>query len=194
MKIGIYSGSYNPVHLGHVALADFIISKQFVDEIWMIRSPQNPLKQSSTLISDYHREKMLEIAVEGHEGLKVSTIEDNLPRPNYTINTLRELKAQNPEYDFYLIVGADNWLIFDKWREWESILSDFHLIVYPRPGYEMPLVDQKKYPTVQVIDAPLYDISSTEIRQKIALEENPDNLIAPEVYKYIIENNLYQND
>lgn len=194
MKIGIYSGSYNPVHFGHVALADFIISEHLVDEIWMIRSPQNPLKQSSTLLSDEHREKMLEIAVEGHTGLKVSTIEDKLPRPNYTINTLRELKIQNPEDDFYLIVGADNWLIFDKWREWESILSDFHLIVYPRPGYEMPLVDQKKCPTVQVIDAPLYAISSTEIRQKIALGENTDNLIAPEVYKYIIENNLYQYD
>lgn len=191
MKIGIYSGSFNPVHIGHVALADYIIRQGIVDEIWMIRSPQNPLKVSSSLLSDGHRAKMLEIAIKDHKGLRMSTIEDTLPRPNYTINTLIALKEQNPFDDFYLIIGADNWLIFDKWRDWEKILSDFHLIVYPRPGYEMPEIDTVKYPTVQYVDAPQYDISSTEIRKLISDNQSVEDLISPEVDKYIKENNLY---
>ncbi|MDO4497638.1 MAG: nicotinate (nicotinamide) nucleotide adenylyltransferase [Bacteroidales bacterium] len=162
MKIGIYSGSFNPVHVGHVALADYVVEQGLVDEVWMIRSLLNPLKKASGMMADSDRLRMLELAIEGHPGLRVSTIEDQLPVPNYTITTLRTLQATYPDDEFHLIVGADNWQIFQQWREWESILRDFHLIVYPRPGY--PIAPQE-VPHVRFIDAPLYDISSTQIRE-----------------------------
>ncbi|MCF0179886.1 MAG: nicotinate-nucleotide adenylyltransferase [Bacteroidales bacterium] len=194
MKIGIYSGTFNPIHCGHIALADFILEQKIVDEIWMIRTPQNPFKSNSSLLSDEHRAAMLAIAVAGHNGLKISNVEDDMPKPNYTINTLRKVKELYPENDFYLIIGADNWKVFDKWYKWETILSDFHLIVYPRPGYEIESFDCEQFPTVKVIDAPMYNLSSTEIREKIEAGEYPENLIPQGVLNYIIENKLYGNN
>lgn len=191
MKVGIYSGSFNPVHVGHIALADYIIGQEIVDEIWLIRSPQNPLKASNMLLSDDHRAAMLSLAVEHHPGLRICTIEDNLPKPNYTINTLNALLWQYPGNEFYLIIGADNWEIFDKWREWDKIINEFHLIVYPRPGYNYPEVDIEKYPNVQVVDAPQFDISSTEIREKYMHGESIENMVSPEVLEYIKTNRLY---
>lgn len=192
MRIGVYSGSFNPVHIGHIALVDYIVNEKIVDEAWLIRSPQNPLKKNMTLAADECRAEMLELAIEGHKGLKVSTIEDSLPRPNFTINTLRALKEKNQTDEFYLIIGADNWEIFHKWREWETILNDFNLIVYPRPGYAKPIVDSEKYPNVQVVDAPLYDISSTEIRDLCAKGESIEAMVSPKVARYIRENELYK--
>lgn len=192
MKVGIYSGSFNPVHIGHIALVDYIIEKGIVDEIWLIRSPQNPLKASNTLLSDDHRAMMLQLAIEGHRGLKICKIEDDLPKPNYTINTLRALQAENPDTEFHLIIGADNWDIFDKWRDWEVILSDYHLIIYPRPGSTSPVVDKEKYPNVQVVDAPQYDISSTEIRYRRAKRQTIKHLVSPNVDQYIKVYKLYK--
>lgn len=192
MKVGIYSGSFNPVHIGHIALVDYIIEKGIVDEIWLIRSPQNPLKASNTLLSDDHRAMMLQLAIEGHRGLKICKIEDDLPKPNYTINTLRALQAENPDIEFHLIIGADNWDIFDKWRDWEVILSDYHLIIYPRPGSTSPVVDKEKYPNVQVVDAPQYDISSSEIRDRRAKRQTIKHLVSPNVDQYIKAYKLYK--
>lgn len=191
MRIGIYSGSFNPVHVGHISLVDFIIEQDTVDEIWLIRSPQNPLKASNSLLSDEHRARMLELAIQGHRGLKISTIEDNLPKPNYTINTLNELHRQFPEEEFYLIIGADNWEIFNKWKDWDKIIRDYHLIVYPRPGYEMPMVDNNQYPNVMVVNAPLFDVSSTEIRDRRSRRKTIRDLVPSEVEKYIKSNKLY---
>lgn len=192
MKIGVYSGSFNPVHVGHIALVDYIIAQGIVDEIWLIRSPQNPLKSSATLLSDNHREAMLELAIVGHEGLKINTIEDHLPKPNYSVNTLRALQKQHPDDEFHLIIGADNWEIFDRWREWTEIVSKFHLIIYPRPGYPYPEVDAVRYPNVQVVDAPQFDISSTEIRERYKKGESISHLVAPDVLTYINQNKLYK--
>ncbi len=185
MKIGIYSGSFNPVHLGHVALADFLVKEGFVDEVWLIRSPQNPLKRADGLMDNEARLAMLRLAIEGHRGLKVCTIEDELPLPNYTISTLRELQHRHPEQEFHLIVGADNWLIFRQWKDWDVILRDFHLIVYPRPGYPLPDIDPNQYPTVRIADAPQYDISSTQIRQKLAQGESLAGWVDPKVEQYL---------
>ncbi|MEE1080306.1 MAG: nicotinate (nicotinamide) nucleotide adenylyltransferase [Bacteroidales bacterium] len=192
MKIGVYSGSFNPVHVGHIALVDYIIAQGIVDEIWLIRSPQNPLKSSATLLSDNHREAMLELAIVGHEGLKINTIEDHLPKPNYSVNTLRALQKQHPDDEFHLIIGADNWEIFDRWREWTEIVSKFHLIIYPRPGYPYPEVDTVRYPNVQVVDAPQFDISSTEIRERYKKGELISHLVTPDVLTYINQNKLYK--
>ncbi len=198
MRIGIYSGSFNPVHSGHIALCDYLVREGFVDEVWLIRSPLNPLKASSaqTLAPDADRQRMLETAIEGHEGLRVCCIEDDLPRPNYSINTLRALQQQQPEDEVHLIIGADNWLIFDQWRAFDDILQDFHLIVYPRPGYENPESAEitSRLDASHVVfatGAPQFDISSTEIRESIREGRHPE-MIDEHVYDYICSRGLYQ--
>lgn len=194
MKIGIYSGSFNPVHEGHIALCDYLVKEGVVDEVWLIRSPLNPLKAhaADALAPDEDRQKMLELAITGHQGMKVCCIEDTLPRPNYSVNTLQALQKLFPGEEFHLIIGMDNWLIFDRWRAYDTILKDFHLIVYPRPGYEFSTNEQLKDLTehVQFVEAPQYDISSTEIREAIARDEQP-KLIDAKVLSYIKENTLY---
>ena len=191
MKIGIYSGSFNPVHIGHISLVEYIVNQGIVDCVWMIRSPQNPLKQSNALLSDEHRLKMLELAIEDYDNLEVCSIEDNLPKPNYTINTLNALKRKYPEEEFSLIIGADNWQIFDKWKDWDIILKDFSLIVYPRPGYEIDFSKMAKYPTVTFVDAPLFDVSSTDIRNLIKEHRDFSEYVPIKVGNYIKEYNLY---
>lgn len=194
MKIGIYSGSFNPVHEGHIALCDYLVQKGVVDEVWLIRSPLNPLKANAanTLAPDEDRQKMLELAIEGHRGLKVCCIEDTLPKPNYTINTLQALQKLFPGEEFHLIVGMDNWLIFDRWRAYDTILNDFHLIVYPRPGYKEETIEALQNLTshVRIVDAPQYDISSTEIREAISKGEET-KLMNAKVLEYIKDKSLY---
>lgn len=198
MKIGIYSGSFNPVHQGHVALCDYLVKEGMVDEVWLIRSPLNPLKAQSadSLAPDADRQRMLELAIKGHLGLKVCCIEDTLSRPNYSINTLRVLQQIFPEDEFHLIIGADNWLIFDHWKAYDEILSDFHLIVYPRPGYD----DPSRADICEVLDtnhvrfasnAPLFNISSTQIREAVAHGERPE-MLDDCVLDYIRKNDLYR--
>lgn len=194
MHVGIYSGSFNPIHVGHVALCDYLVAQGVVDEVWLIRSPLNPLKaaQAETLAPDHHRQAMLMLAIEGHPGLRCCTIEDDLPRPNYSVQTLQALQRQHPDVTFHLIIGADNWLIFDRWRQYDVILRDFHLIVYPRPGYPLPPVDARQYPHVQVVDAPQHDLASTTLRQQIGQGIRPDDTqLNPRVLAYIINNSLY---
>lgn len=194
MRIGIYGGSFNPIHNGHVALCDFLIEEQWVDEVWLIRSPLNPLKVESvhTLASDKDRQQMLELGIEGHPGLKTCTIEDELPRPSYTIDTLNALRSLCPDAELNLIVGADNWLVFDRWKDWEQILRDYRLIIYPRPGSPLPEIDPALYPTVRVVDAPQYDLSSTEIRDRIARGEGIEGLVPPAVEDYILRNHIFR--
>lgn len=198
MRIGIYSGSFNPVHQGHVALCDYLVREGMVDEVWLIRSPLNPLKASSaqTLAPDADRQQMLEAAIRGHEGLRVCCIEDELPRPNYTVNTLSALQQQCPEAEFHLIIGADNWLIFDHWRAFDEILHRFHLIVYPRPGYEDPAsaAISSQLCTQHVrfaLDAPQFDVSSTLIREAIRAGKQPV-MLDECVSDYIRQHALYQ--
>ncbi len=197
MRIGIYSGSFNPVHQGHVALCDYLVSQGVVDEVWLIRSPLNPLKVASadSLASDHDRTEMLRLAIEGHEGLRVCTIEDDLPRPNYSITTFHALDEQYPRHEFHLIIGADNWMIFDRWRSYDEFLTRYHLVVYPRPGYPLSDDDRLRYGQealgrVQFVEAPQFDISSTQIRQAIARHCQPE-LIDARVYAYILNNSLY---
>lgn len=193
MKVGIYSGSFNPVHVGHIALCDYLVREGVVDEVWLIRSPLNPLKTASTLAPDADRQTMLELAIDGHKNLHTCCIEDTLPRPNYTINTLRALQEQYPDEEFHLIIGTDNWLIFDKWRAYDEILQDFHLIVYPRPGYKLTTTETLSELTgnVRFVDAPQFDISSTEIRTAITKGEEP-TMIDPQVLNYIKNNTIYE--
>lgn len=197
MRVGIYSGSFNPVHEGHIALCDYLVREGIVDEVWLIRSPLNPLKVDTAhiLASDKDREEMLRLSIEGHPGLSVCTIEDDLPRPNYSINTFHALQREYPDTEFHLIIGADNWLLFDKWRSYEEFLVRYHLVVYPRPGYplsedERLRMGEEAIRNVRFVDAPQFDVSSTEIRDCLSRREMP-KMLDSRVYDYIISKELY---
>jgi nicotinate-nucleotide adenylyltransferase len=162
MKVAIFSGSFNPVHRGHVALAEYVLRRQLAEEVWWIRSPQNPWKAQAELMDDALRTRLLARALEGRPGMRLCDIEDRLPRPSYTIDTLHALSREYPEHEFALMIGGDNWAAFRKWRAWEEILAEFRLLVYPRPGYELR---PEATPHVTFLaDAPQYDISATELR------------------------------
>ena len=137
MKIGIYSGSFNPIHKGHTALADYLLRNADLDEIWLVVSPHNPLKDEKTLISDRDRLQMAQLAVEDFPQLKVSDVEFSLPKPSYTFQTLDFLSKKYPENKFSLIIGADNLVVFDKWKNYRYLLDNYRIIVYPRKNFDV---------------------------------------------------------
>ncbi len=182
MTVGIFGGSFNPVHNGHIALARTIIQRELADEVWLTLSPLNPLKQNpEELLDDHYRLEMLQLATEGIPGLRVCDIELSLPRPSYTINTLLTLSRRHPGIDFRLIIGSDNMLVFDKWKSSDEIRRLFQPIVYPRPGYACS----------EALDLPLSPVSSTLVRERLRKGENVDDLIPPQVHRYIQEHKLY---
>ncbi|MCM1050502.1 MAG: nicotinate (nicotinamide) nucleotide adenylyltransferase [Paenibacillus sp.] len=189
MKIGVFGGSFNPVHIGHVMLASYLKQFEGFDEVWLMLSPLNPLKANTTdLIPDVTRLKMLDIALKDAEGIQVSDIELSMPRPSYTINTLRYLAKRYPRHSFKLIIGADNWKIFTQWKDSEAIINDFGVVVYPRPGYQLGTIYDDN---VEVVNAPMADISSSFIRKAIARGKDMRYFLPQGVYEYIKTNNLY---
>ncbi len=189
MKIGVLGGSFNPVHIGHVMLASYLKQFEGFDEVWLMLSPLNPLKMNSAdLIPDVTRLRMLDIALKGAEGIKVSDIELSMPRPSYTINTLRYLAKRYPRHSFRLIIGADNWKIFSQWKDSQAIIDDYGVVVYPRPGYSVGTIYDAG---VEVVQAPMVDISSSFIRSAIARGKDMNFFLPPGVYDYIKTNNLY---
>ena len=176
-RIGIFGGSFNPIHNGHIALAQAVLRQCALDEVWLMVSPQNPLKQNSTdLLDDHLRLQMAEKALEGVDGVKACDYEFSLPKPSYTWNTLQHLSKDYPDYTFSLLIGGDNWAHFTRWRHWKDILRCHQVIVYPREDYP------------GTIDVPLLDVSSTEIRQRVREGKSiegmvPDSII-PLVEKY----------
>lgn len=186
--IGILGGSFNPVHIGHLMLASFLVQWGYVDKVWLTLSPRSPLKiDSNELIPDVKRLAMLNIAIKGAPDIDVSDIELTLPTPSFTINTLEALAAANPSKRFKLIIGSDNWAIFDKWRSGQRILDDFGVIVYPRPGYPV----EKHADGMELVNAPTVNLSSTFIRKAIAKGRNVDYFLPAGVYKYIVNHKLY---
>lgn len=186
--VGILGGSFNPVHIGHLMLASYLVQWGYVDKVWLTLSPRNPLKEPGELLPDMKRLSMLSIAVKGAPDLDICDIELTMPRPSYTINTLDLLRERYPEMRFKLIVGSDNWLIFDRWREAQRILDDYGVIVYPRPGYP---VENDHTVGMEIVNAPMAHISSTFIRQAIAKGRNMNYFMPAGVYKYIMDNRLY---
>ena len=166
MKIGIYGGSFNPIHFGHIGLAKWVLENTDLDELWLMVSPNNPLKDKSILADEHERLVAAKEAIKDIPGLVASNFEFALPRPNYTANTLRALAQACPEHEFTLIIGEDNLSIFDKWREYQYILDNYRVFVYPRHGnstYTLPHAKDLRVLT----GAPYFDISSTELRQKL---------------------------
>jgi len=176
-RIGIFGGSFNPIHCGHIALARQLRTAARLDEVWLMVSPQNPLKQGSTeLIADHLRYEMACLALQGEEGIMASDYELHLPRPSYTWNTLQHLSRDYPSRTFLLIMGGDNWAYFERWRHWKDILRHYEVVVYPRdqhPG---------------TVDVPLLNVSSTDIRQRVRTARPITGLvpdaIVPLVSKY----------
>lgn len=165
LKTGIYSGSFNPIHIGHLALANWLCEFGGMDEIWFLVTPHNPLKKRYELMDDNLRYQMVKAAVGDYYKFKASDFEFNLPKPTYTITTLRSLQQAYPDRDFHLIIGADNWVSFEQWKDYQTLLSEFPILIYPRKGFDIRIPEH--YPHIRQVDAPLIEISSTFIRQAL---------------------------
>lgn len=192
MRIGIYGGSFNPIHKGHTQLAASIVAQGLVDELWLMVSPLNPLKSGEVSdIAEYeHRLRMAELATQRIEGVKVSDFERSLPLPSYTITTLGELKKTYPQHEFILVIGADNWENFPRWYHADEIIEKYQILIYRRPGCEF---DETSLPaSVKVVDTPLYDVSSTQIRESVKKGRMMRRWLDEKVARYIKKNGLYR--
>ncbi|TVQ77070.1 MAG: nicotinate-nucleotide adenylyltransferase [Flavobacteriales bacterium] len=189
--IGLLFGSFNPVHIGHLIIAEYMLLTQSFEEVWFVVSPQNPHKKKSSLLDAYERLYMVELAIEQKEGLRTCNIEFHMPKPSFTIDTLNKLKLDYPDKDFGMIIGMDSLLNMHRWKEGDSILETKNIYVYPRPGF-LPTKDFFDRENIHITDAPLVDISSTMIRRSIA-EAKPFTYMMPNnVYKYIDKQLFYQ--
>lgn len=186
--IGIMGGSFNPVHMGHLMLAQYLCEWGYVDKVWLTLSPQNPLKNAADLMPDMKRLSMLNKATKDLQRIETCDIELSMPRPSYTIDTLDTLSKRYPAKKFKLIIGSDNWRVFKKWKDWERILDDYSVLVYPRPGFP---VSSETIDGMEFVDAPVLDISSTFIRNAVSHGKNISFFLPPGVYKYILDNKLY---
>lgn len=187
-KIGLFGGSFDPVHTGHLMVASFIAQNSELDEVWLNLSPCNPLKKEPRESSDDDRLEMLRLATAGVPFLNVCSVELTMPYPSYTISTLRLLKEMYPDCDFKLIIGSDNWNLFGRWKDSDAIINDFGVIVYPRPGYPVDYQPEG----VSIIDAPLVELSSTFIRKNVKEGKDMNFFLPQAVYQYIHERNLYR--
>ncbi|MDO5571439.1 MAG: nicotinate (nicotinamide) nucleotide adenylyltransferase [Bacteroidales bacterium] len=188
-RTGILLGSFNPIHIGHLALANYILEFEGLDEIWFVLTPHSPLKQREALLDDELRLEMVKLAINDYPKFKVSTIEFELPRPSYTINTLTTLKERYPERSFTLLIGADNWLIFHKWYQSEKIKKEYNMMVYPRRGHVIYI--DPEYPNIKAVNAPIMEISSTFIRDSLSRGKDVRFFLNEKVYDFIKENKLY---
>lgn len=189
-NIGLFFGSFNPVHIGHLIIAETVVNLEEIDQVWFVISPQNPFKKKQSLLNQYDRLHLVNLAVEENHQIKPSTIEFNLPIPSYTIDTLTYLREKHPDTHFYLIMGEDNLKHFHKWKNYEKILEQYQLIVYPRPGYENDLY--KNHPKVQRLPVPKIEISATYIRELQKSGKSIRYLVSEKVLEYIDKMNLYR--
>jgi nicotinate-nucleotide adenylyltransferase len=194
MKIGLYFGTFNPIHVGHLIIANHMAEHADLDQVWMVVTPHNPLKKKSTLLADHHRLEMVFLATEDFPKIKPSDIEFKLSQPNYTVNTLVHLEEKYPEHAFSLIMGEDNLKSFHKWKNYEAILAHHEIYVYPRVGFNDENDNHlfKNHPKIHLIDAPVVEISSTAIRDHIKKGKNVLALLPQKVWAYIDHNNFYK--
>lgn len=190
MKVGLYFGSFNPIHIGHLALANYIAEYTDLQEIWFVVSPQNPLKQRAQLLDDYQRLHIVNLALRDFSKFRACDIEFRMPKPSYTIDTLAYLQEQHPEHAFTLIMGEDNLGTLHKWKNYELLLSNFNIMVYPRPNCEKTVFHNHQH--VQLIDAPQIEISSSFIRKAIADGKNVQFFVPEKAWQYIDEMNFYK--
>jgi nicotinate-nucleotide adenylyltransferase len=190
MKIGLYFGSFNPVHIGHMAIAGYMTEFTDLQQVWLVVSPHNPLKPAGTLLQDYHRFHLVELAIGDYRRLKASKVEFDLPRPSYTVVTLAYLGEKYPEHEFSLIMGSDNLESLRKWKDFELILEQHDIYVYPRPGHEGG--EFRSHPRVKWTEAPQMEVSSSFIRKSLREEKDVRFLLPESVWNYVDEMNFYR--
>ncbi|MEO5996253.1 MAG: nicotinate (nicotinamide) nucleotide adenylyltransferase [Chitinophagaceae bacterium] len=188
MNIGLYFGSFNPIHIGHCIIANHVINNTALEQVWFVVSPHNPLKVSTTLLNEYHRLYLVQLAIEGESSLRASDIEFQLPRPSYTIDTLTYLEEKYPANDFSVIMGSDSFQNLKKWKNHEFLVARYKLIVYLRPGFEVT----KLTVGTTLLDSPLLQISSTHIRENIRKNKSIRFLVPDKVKEEIERNGYYR--
>jgi len=192
MKVGLYFGTFNPIHVGHLIIANHMVENTDLDQIWMVVTPHNPLKKKTGLLADYHRLHMVHLATQEYEKIIPSDIEFKLPQPNYTVHTLAHLKEKYPNHEFALIMGEDNLKSLHKWKNYEVILNDYQLFVYPRISDNDTPAALKNHPNITKVSAPIIELSSTYIRDSIKNGKNIKPMIDQNVWQYIDHNLFYK--
>ena len=200
-KVGLYFGSFDPIHIGHLIIANFMANYTDLDEVWIVVSPLNPLKKQRHLIADHHRVQMVRLAIRDNEKLNASDVEFDMPKPSYTIDTLDVLEAKHPDLTFSLIMGEDNLRTLHKWKAYKEIITRFPILVYPRDLTEgedgsddaVDIPAELSGADIQVCEAPLMKISSTFIRRAIQNHQDVRYLLVDEVVHYIANNYLYED-
>lgn len=190
MQIGLYFGSFNPIHIGHLILANYIKQNTTLNEVWFVVSPQNPLKPQASLLNEYQRIHLVKLALEGTSKLKASDIEFKLPKPSYTIDTLTYLSEKYPNYKFTVIMGSDSYNNLPKWKNWEILIEQYNILIYQRPGF---VTTELHNPNNQIINAPLLEISSTVIREMLKKKQSIKYLVTDSVLEEIEKSNYYKS-
>ncbi|WP_111308650.1 nicotinate (nicotinamide) nucleotide adenylyltransferase [Confluentibacter sediminis] len=192
MKVGLYFGSFNPINIGHLVIGNYLAEQSDLDQVWFVVTPHNPFKKKDTLLDNYQRLEMVYLATKEYPKLKPCDIEFNLPQPNYTINTLAYLQEKYPQHDFCLIMGEDNLKSFHKWKNYEVILENHHIYVYPRIS-EGPIETQfDNHKKIHQINAPIMELSSTYIRSAIKKGINVKPMVPQEAWIYLEQMNFYK--
>lgn len=192
MKIGLYFGTFNPIHVGHIIIANHLVEYSDLDQIWMVVTPHNPHKKKSSLLENHHRYELVYIALEDYPKIKPSDIEFKLPQPNYTVNTLAHIGEKYPQHEFSLIMGEDNLKSFHKWKNYEVILENHEVYYYPRIAEGTVKTMFENHPKIHKVDAPIIQISATLIRDGIKNNNNVAPMLTKEVWNYIDEMNFYR--
>ncbi len=192
MKIGLFFGTFNPIHIGHLIIANHLAENSDLDAVWFVITPHSPFKKKKTLLDNHHRLEMVRIAVEDYPKLEASNIEFGLPQPNYTVHTLAYLGEKYPKHEFALIMGSDNLQGFHKWKNYEFILENYQLFVYPRLTQTPVKTPFDNLPQVHFVQAPIIEISATAIRQAVKDKKDIRPLLPQGVWKYLDEMNFYR--
>jgi nicotinate-nucleotide adenylyltransferase len=185
MKVGLFFGSFNPIHVGHLIIANHLVEHSDLDQIWFVVTPHNPFKKKSSLLDNYQRLEMVELATKSYTTLEPCNIEFNLPQPNYTVNTLAHLREKHPKHHFSIIMGEDNLKSFHKWKNYTIILEDFHVIVYPRISAGIIETQFTNHSNISRIEAPIIELSSTLVRKGIKNGKNVQPMLDDRVWTYI---------
>ena len=192
-KIGLFFGSFNPIHIGHLILANYILENSDMEELWFVVSPQNPFKDKKSLLNDHNRLDMVQLALKNYPKMRVSNVEFSLPKPSYTIDTLTYLHEKYPEVSFALIMGEDNLKGLKKWKNSETLVNNHQIIIYPRVlGSDATKTENFEHENISKIDAPIIELSATKIREMLKEGKNVRPMLPPEVFEYLDGSSFYK--